>query len=92
MPPTSPKPVQKICILRLSAIGDVVQASIAVNALKLSHPQLELTWIIGKTEYELLAHLNDIDFIVFDKDKVFKSYKLIAERLSDRKFDALLLM
>ena len=69
-----------------------MQASIAVNALKLSHPRLELTWIIGKTEYELLAHLNGIDFIVFDKDKVLKSYKLIAERLSGRKFDALLLM
>ena len=69
-----------------------MQASIAVNALKLSYPQLELTWIIGKTEYELLAHLNDIDFIVFDKDRVLKSYKLIAERLSARKFDAMLLM
>ena len=92
MPPISHKPLQKICILRLSAIGDVVQASIAVNALKLSYPQLELTWIIGKTEYELLAHLNDIDFIVFDKDRVLKSYKLIAERLSARKFDAMLLM
>ncbi len=92
MPPTPHKPPQKICILRLSAIGDVVQASIAVNALKSSHPQLELTWIIGKTEYELLAHLDDINFIVFDKDKVLRSYKLIAERLSGRKFDALLLM
>ena len=92
MPPISHKPLQKICILRLSAIGDVVQASIAVNDLKLSYPQLELTWIIGKTEYELLTHLNDIDFIVFDKDKVLESYKLIAGRLSDRKFDALLLM
>ena len=69
-----------------------MQASIAVNALKLSHPQLELTWIIGKTEYELLAHLNDIDFIVFDKDKVLKSYQLIAKRLSGREFDTLLLM
>ena len=92
MPPISHKPLEKICILRLSAIGDVVQASIAVNALKFSHPQLELTWIIGKTEYELLAHLNDIDFIVFDKSKILKSYKLIAERLSGKKFDALLLM
>ena len=92
MPPISHKPLQKICILRLSAIGDVVQASIAVNALKLSYPRLELTWIIGKTEYELLAHLNDIDFIVFDKNKVLKSYKLIAKRLSSRKFDAMLLM
>ena len=92
MSPISHKSWQKICILRLSAIGDVVQASIVINALKLSYPQLELTWIIGKTEYELLAHLNDIDFIVFDKNKVLKSYKLIAERLSGRKFDALLLM
>ncbi len=92
MPSTSHKPPQKICILRLSAIGDVVQASIAVNALKSSHPRLELTWIVGKTEYELLAHLNDINFIVFDKNEVLKSYRLVAERLAGRKFDALLLM
>ena len=92
MSPISHKPLQKICILRLSAIGDVVQASIVINALKLSYPQLELTWIIGKTEYELLAHLSDINFIVFDKNQVWKSYKLIAKQLSGKKFDALLLM
>ena len=69
-----------------------MQASIAVNALKLSHPQLKVTWSIGKTEYELLAHLSDIDFIIFNKDKVLQSYKSIAKRLSGEKFDALLLM
>ena len=92
MPLIPHKPPQKICILRLSAIGDVAQAFVAVNALKLSQPQLQITWIIGKTEYELLAHSGDIDFIVFDKDKVLRSYRLIAKQLSGRKFDALLLM
>ena len=92
MPLASHKSTQKICIVRLSAIGDVAQAFVAINALKLSQPQLELTWIIGKTEYELLAHSNDIDFIVFDKDKVLSSYRLIAKQLLGRKFDALLLM
>lgn len=92
MSSTSHKVPQKICILRLSAIGDVAQAFVAVNELKLSQPQLQLTWIIGKTEHELLAHSSDIDFIVFDKDKSLSSYRTIVGQLSGRKFDALLLM
>ncbi|MBC6413665.1 MAG: glycosyltransferase family 9 protein [Chromatiales bacterium] len=78
--------------MRLSAIGDVAQAFVAVNELKLSQPHLDITWIIGKTEYQLLAHNKDIDFIIFDKDQVVHSYRRIARLLRHRKFDALLLM
>ena len=92
MPTSVHKPPQKICILRLSAIGDVAQAFIAVNELKLSQPHLDITWIIGKNEYELLAPSNNINFIVFDKSRALKSYRLIAHRLRREKFDALLLM
>lgn len=89
---SSHKLVQKICVLRLSAIGDVAQVFIAVNELKSSQPQLDITWIIGKTEYELLRHAEDIDFIVFDKDKILQSYRSIARKLFNKRFDALLLM
>ena len=92
IPLSSHKAVKKICILRLSAIGDIAQAFIAVNELKLSQPHIDLTWIIGKTEYELLAHSSDINFIVFDKNKAFSSYLSIARLLLHKKFDALLLM
>ena len=86
------KSPQKICILRLSAIGDVAQAFVAINELKLAQPQLDLTWIIGATEYQLLAHTKGIDFIVFDKDKAINSYRKIARLLLAKKFDVLLLM
>jgi len=56
-----------ICILRLSAIGDVTHVLPVINAIRESQPQTKITWIIGKLEARLLKDLPDVEFIVFDK-------------------------
>ena len=40
----------EICILRLSAIGDVCHTLAVVQAIQRQYPAAEITWIIGKTE------------------------------------------
>ena len=86
---TAPK---SICILRLSAIGDVCHAVAAVQAIQKHWPTTQITWIMGKIEAQLLHDLPGIRVIVFDKSTGFSGMKAIWKQLADQKFDALLHM
>lgn len=67
---TSAPTYTSICILRLSAIGDVCHAVSAVQAIQKAHPNAKITWVIGKVEAKLLADLPGVELVVFDKNKV----------------------
>jgi len=64
-----------ICILRLSAIGDVLHALPIVRTIQHVWPDTTITWVIGKLEYSLLGDIPGIEFIVFDKSKWFYYHK-----------------
>jgi len=83
---------KSICILRLSAIGDVCHAVAAVQAIQQRWPEAKITWIIGKIEAQLVADLTDIEFIIFDKKTGFKAYQNLWQQLKSRQFDILLHM
>ncbi len=82
---------RRICILRLSALGDVTHVVPLVHRLRAAWPALELTWIIGKPEARLLAGLDGVEFVVLDKARGFDAYRALARTLRGRRFDALLL-
>lgn len=84
--------LDSICILRLSAIGDVCNAVAAVQAIQAKHPQAKLTWVIGKLEYQLLKGLANVEFVVFDKRAGKQGLKDFKSKMNGRSFDALLLM
>ncbi|MEJ2115935.1 MAG: glycosyltransferase family 9 protein [Gammaproteobacteria bacterium] len=81
-----------ICLLRLSAIGDVLHALPVVRTIQDTWPDTAITWIIGKVEYSLVRDVQGIEFIVFDKSKGFSAQKDIFKKLKHRKFDVLMLM
>ena len=81
-----------ICILRLSAIGDVTHVVPVVHAIRRHLPRAEITWIIGKLEARLLHGLPGVEFIVFDKKGGFDAIRQLRQTLKGRKFDALLHM
>ena len=83
---------QSICLLRLSAIGDVCHAVASVQAIQARWPQAKITWIIGKIEYQLLKGLPEVEFIIFDKKAGLKAYLDLRHRLLNREFDILLHM
>lgn len=83
---------RSVCILRLSAIGDVCNAIAAVQAIQRYWPQTRITWITGKLEAQLIGDLPGIDVIVFDKKQGWKAYKQVWKQLKDHRFDALLHM
>ena len=54
--------IKHICIIRLSALGDVTHVLPVISTLKDYNPDIKITWIIGKREYQLLSHIKDINF------------------------------
>ncbi len=85
-------PPQSICIIRLSAIGDVAHVVALVNRLQEYWPNIKITWIIGKIEYQLVKNMPGINFVIFDKKQNLSSYKAIYKSLKNIRFDALLML
>lgn len=86
------QPPQSICILRLSAIGDVCHVLAVVEQIKTALPHTQITWIIGKTEYQLMQNVTGVNFVVYDKKSGWKGIWHIWQQLRTQKFDALLNM
>jgi len=89
---TSRPAPQSICILRLSAIGDVCNALAAVQAIQRHYPDCAITWVIGKVEHSLLKGLPGIRFVVFDKKQGWRAYRQLKVDLAGETFDYLLHM
>jgi len=92
MPLPFTPPPDSLCILRLSAVGDVCHTLPVVRTIQKVWPQTRLTWIIGKAEAGLLGDIPGIEFVVFDKSLGWRGYNTIREQLAGRYFDALLHM
>lgn len=84
--------IQSLCILRLSALGDITHTLPVFYTLRQALPDTKITWIIGKVEYELVKGIENVEFIVFDKKAGFSAYKQLKTELKNRKFDVLLHM
>jgi heptosyltransferase I len=88
----SKTPPADVCVLRLSALGDVCHALPVVRALQDAWPGTRVTWILGSLENKLLGHIPDIEFVVFDKKAGLDAYRGLRRRFAGRRFDALLHM
>ena len=82
----------KLCILRLSAIGDVCHAVAMVERIQTARPDIEITWIIGKVEHQLVCDIPGVKFILFDKSKGRRAYLDLKQALKGQYFDTLFLM
>ncbi len=79
-----------MCIVRLSAIGDVTHMVPVIRTLQKYWPRTELTWIIGKHEAALVSDIPNIEFVEFDKTRAVDSYRNIYRVMKHRKYDVLL--
>lgn len=80
---------RSICLLRLSALGDVTHVLPLVHTLRAGLPDADLTWVIGKAERRLLDGLPGVRFVEFDKKAGLAGMRALRRELSQR-FDALL--
>jgi heptosyltransferase I len=92
MPPPFQAAPESICILRLSAVGDICHTLPVVRTIQSHWPSTKLTWIIGKLEAGLVRDIPGIEFVIFDKARGIKAYRDVWRALRGRRFDALLHM
>ncbi len=81
---------RSLCLLRLSAIGDVTHVLPALRTIQHYWPDTAITWIIGKAEKSLVGDIPGVEFVVFDKDKGIKAFWDLKRKLQGRNFDVLL--
>ncbi len=82
----------KICILRLSAIGDCINAISTVRMLQKKYPDAQITWVAGPASVSLLKpFLPEIIFVPYEK-KGLKSIFALKKLLKHEVFDYLLMM
>jgi len=97
---TPVSPPRSICLLRLSALGDVTHVLPLVHTLRSAWPETRLTWVIGRGEYRLLEGLEGVDFAVYDKTSGLAGMRALRRELRERlrervpggRFDVLLHM
>ncbi|MGX3066143.1 glycosyltransferase family 9 protein [Ursidibacter arcticus] len=82
--------VQSICVLRLSAIGDVCHTLAVVQAIQRQYPNADITWILGKAEATLMAGIPNVTLVPYDKKTGWKGIWALWRQLGHKRFDYLL--
>ena len=88
--PATPPPPRSICLLRLSALGDVTHVVPLVNTLRSAWPGVAISWVIGKGEHRLLDGLEGVEFLEYDKKTGLAGMRALRRQLRGRRFEALL--
>ena len=88
--PLFTSPPKSLCILRLSAVGDVCHALAVVQHIQRHWPQTKLTWIVGKTEMGLLSGIEGVELVPYDKKSGWKGVWNLWMFLKNNQFDVLL--
>lgn len=81
-----------LCLLRLSALGDVTHVVPLVRTLQRHWPHLHLHWVIDKGGFKLLEGLGGVSFHTYDKKTGLAGMRALRRELPSGRFDALLQM
>ena len=88
-----PMKTERILIIRLSALGDVVNTLAFVNRLRKAKPAAHITWILQPLTYDLVKHQDNVDrFVVFDRKGGFKAYLKLYRELRGQVFDLVFML
>ena len=83
-------PPQRICLVRLSALGDVCLAVPLVRTLQHAFPEAQITWITTAPMLQLLEGLDGVEFVLAQKASHPLAYLAFYRRMRRRTFDVLL--
>ena len=85
-------PSSSLCLLRLSALGDVTHVVPLVRTLQAARPGTRIHWVIDKVGLKLLDGLPGVTFHAYDKKTGLAGMKALRGELPAERFDALLQM
>lgn len=83
--------VRSLCIVRLSALGDVTMLLPLLRCLRRHREDLKIVCVIGRDVYPVLSGLKitGIEFVVVKKPRSIRDYFQFRQQMRDRQFDAL---
>lgn len=82
--------IKSICIVRLSALGDVLMLVPLVRTIQKALPDTSITWIISRPAYDLVEGIEGLEFIVIEKPNSLTDYWRFYQSIKNRRFDILL--
>lgn len=82
--------INSICIIRLSALGDVLMLVPLIRTLQTNFPKAKLTWIISNPAYQLVSDMDGVEFVLIEKPNSLAAYWQFKKRMSNYHFDVLL--
>jgi heptosyltransferase I len=81
-------PLDRVCIVMMSAVGDAVHVLPVLTALKRHHPAMHVTWVLQPGPATLVRGHHCVDEIVlFDRTKGMQGFLDIRRELRPRAFD-----
>ena len=84
-------PPEKVCLLRLSAIGDTCHVVPLLRTLQAAWPRTRFSWVIGKLEAKLMSLIPDVELITVDKGAGLSAFNRLRMDMQRRgAFDLLL--
>lgn len=81
---------KRICLLRLSAIGDCANVVPVVHTLQAARPDVEITWVINCMESSLVGDLPGVTCLSYDKKGGRSALAELKQQLMEHHFDVLL--
>ena len=82
--------IKSICIVRLSALGDVLMLVPLVRTLQVAFPKATITWVISQPAAYLVEGLTGVELIVIKKPQSIADFYQFKRRMSAYHFDVLL--
>jgi len=84
---------EKICVLRTSALGDVVHCLAFINGLRLGYPDAHITWVTQDIPAQLIADHPDINRLISFRRKMnFREWLSFRRVLKAESFDLLIVL
>lgn len=79
---------ERICIVMMSAVGDVVHVLPVINAIKRRHPGSHITWVLQPGPATLVrGHPSVDEILLFERSRGWRAFLDIRRSLADRRFD-----
>jgi heptosyltransferase I len=81
-------PLDRICIVMMSAVGDAVHVLPVINAIKRHRPAAHITWVLQPGPATLVRGHRAVDEIVlFDRARGWRAFNDVRRAVAHRAFD-----
>ncbi|MBA3890561.1 MAG: glycosyltransferase family 9 protein [Gemmatimonadaceae bacterium] len=88
MPPPPRVPLDRICIVMMSAVGDAVHVLPVLEAIKRASPHSHVTWVLQPGPATLVRGHHAVDeIILFDRSRGMRAFTDVRRELATRTFD-----